>query len=108
LRAIRQDQELANLAKLPDTELRECGRQILKNLSYWLAIGTNKNWDRFTRSIAKVHLAKSIPRHESIHAVLLMKNKMVDFRGLARSRSRCLGTLPRASLKCRWDTCLIC
>ena len=39
LRSIHRDPDLAHLGNLPEPELRERGRDILKNLGHWLAHG---------------------------------------------------------------------
>jgi len=78
-RAIRRDPGLAELAKLPDAELRERAREILKNLGHWLTRGNDEKLAREYENIAKARFEESVPLHESIRGVCLIKDKMFDF-----------------------------
>jgi len=79
VRAIRHDPGLAALAKLPDAELRECASEILRNLGHWLTRGNDEKLAREYENIAKARFEESVPLHESIRGVCLIKDKMIDF-----------------------------
>ena len=79
LRTIRQDPELTHLAALPEGELRERGREILKNLGHWLEFSHEEKIEREYELIGKTRFHESVPLHESICGLCLMKDAMVDF-----------------------------
>jgi len=79
VRSIRHHPELAHLGKLPEAELRERGREILKNLGHWLASGNEEKLAHQYESIGKLRFAGSVPLHESVRGLCLIKDKMIDF-----------------------------
>ena len=79
LRSIRRHPDLAHLGKLPEVELRERGQEILKNLGNWLAYGNEGKLAREYEAIGKARFEESVPLHESVRGLCLIKDKMIDF-----------------------------
>lgn len=75
---IRRHPDLAHLHKLPDAELRERGQQILENLGHWLAAGPEEIAHRY-ENLGRTRFEESIPLHESVRALSITKEKMIDF-----------------------------
>jgi len=79
VRSIRHHPELAHLGKLPESELRAQGQEILKNLGHWLASANEEKLAHEYEAIGKVRFAESVPLHESVRGLCLIKDKMIDF-----------------------------
>lgn len=77
IQKIRRDPKLAHLARLPDGELDERGREILKNLGHWLV--DKEKIEREYESIGKERYDESVPLHEAIRGLCLVKETMFDF-----------------------------
>lgn len=85
---IRHHPDMAHFHKLPDAELRERGQQILENLDHWLSAGNEAEIEQRYEMLGKVRFEESIPLHESVRALAIIKNKMIDFvheQGLTRT-----------------------
>ena len=74
---IRRDPKLTHLATLPEGELHERGREILKNLGHWLA--NKEKIEREYESIGRERYDESVPLHEAIRGLCLIKEAMFDF-----------------------------
>ncbi|MGO4881667.1 MAG: RsbRD N-terminal domain-containing protein [Bryobacteraceae bacterium] len=88
IREIRRRPELSAFRKLSDAELRERGQQILENLGAWLAMGQEAEIVRLYETIGKSRFEQGIPLHESVRALAIIKDKMIDFmrfQGFART-----------------------
>jgi len=81
IRSIRQHEDLAHLGQRPDADLRERGQKILKNLGHWLAHGNEETLAQEYELIGKERYEESIPLHESIRGLCVIKDKMIDFIG---------------------------
>jgi hypothetical protein len=79
LREIRSDPGLTHLAALPEGELRERGREILQNLGHWLVSADEEKLDREYEQIGKARFQQSVPLHEAIQGLCLIKYAMIDF-----------------------------
>jgi hypothetical protein len=79
LREIRGHPELAGMRKLSDVELRERGQQIAEHLGHWLSAGHEAEIDRHYEMLGKARFEESIPLHESVRALAIVKDKMIDF-----------------------------
>jgi hypothetical protein len=88
IHGIRTHPDLVHFRKLPDAELRERGRLILENLGHWLAAGNEEEIARRYETLGKARFEESIPLHESVRALCITKDKMIDFvRGQGLSRN---------------------
>ena len=81
LRDIRLHPDFVHLRQVPESELRERGQVILDNLGYWLAAGNQEELAAKYEAIGKTRFEASVPLHESVHALCLIKQKMLDFVG---------------------------
>ena len=59
--------------------MRERGRQILAHLGKWLAEAKEEELGREYEHIGKTRYEESIPLHESVRALYIIKDKMIDF-----------------------------
>ena len=79
LHDIRHRTDLSHIRNLQDLELRERGRQILAHLGKWLAEAKEEELGREYEHIGKTRYEESIPLHESVRALYIIKDKMIDF-----------------------------
>lgn len=80
IRDVRRQPGLAHLAGLPEAELRERGREIVKNLGHWLAADSNQQKiEREYEEVGRIRFQESVPLHESIYGLCLIKYAMIDF-----------------------------
>jgi hypothetical protein len=77
LHDIRRHPELSHIRKLQELELRQRGRQILSDLGRWLA--EEEELAREYERIGNTRYEESIPLHESVRALYIIKDKMIDF-----------------------------
>src|SRR5579864_5131997 len=77
LHDIRHHPDLSHMRNLQDSELRERGRQILAHLGTWLA--EDDELAREYEHLGDTRYEESIPLHESVRALYIIKNKMIDF-----------------------------
>ena len=81
LRDIHRYPDLTHLRQLPEAELRERSQNILENLGYWLAQTNEEEIAKKYEAIGKGRFHEGVPLHESVHALFLIKEKMIDFIG---------------------------
>ncbi len=84
---IRCEKELEHIARLPESELAEWGRNILKNLGHWLD-GEDADLARRYEALGKVRYDEGVPLHEAVHGLHLLKQRILDFaraQGFAQS-----------------------
>jgi len=79
IREIRRHPDLADLCKLSDAELRERSQQVLKHLGYWISAGHEAEIEQSYELLGKARFEESIPLHETVRALAIIKNKMMDF-----------------------------
>lgn len=88
IREIRNHPDMTHLCTLPDAELRERGQQILENLGHWLAAGHEAEITKLYETLGRSRFEESLPLHESVRALAMVKDKMIDFvheQGIART-----------------------
>ena len=76
LRKIRQDPEMVHLRALPDSELRDWGRGVLKNLGHWLT--ETKELGRRYEFLGRLRFQESVPLYEAVHGIHLLKEETID------------------------------
>ena len=81
IRDIHRYPDLTHLRQLPEVELRERSQNLLENLGYWLAEGNEEEMGRKYEGLCRVRFDEDVPLHESVHALFLIKEKMIDFIG---------------------------
>ena len=77
LHDIRRHPDLPHMRNLQELELRGRGRQILAQLGKWLA--EDEEIAREYEHLGGTRYEESIPLHESVRALYLVKNKLIDF-----------------------------
>jgi hypothetical protein len=78
---IRSDPRLHHISGLPETELRDIGRAILRNLGHWLTASKpeQRMVEEQYEGLGRVRFAESIPLHECVLALQLVKRRVVEF-----------------------------
>lgn len=78
---IRNDSHLHHMSALADTELRDRGRGVLRNLGHWLTASTTEHRmiQEQYEGLGRVRFAEGIPLHECVRALQLMKARVVEF-----------------------------
>jgi hypothetical protein len=86
LREIWRRQDLPHILRLPEAELRERNRLLLEHLGEWL-LGNEEKMRKLQESVGTKRFEQSVPLHESVHALCLIKNTVIEFieeQGIAR------------------------
>jgi hypothetical protein len=86
LREIWRCQDLPHILRLPEAELRERNRLLLEHLGEWL-LGNEEKMRKLQESVGTKRFEQSVPLHESVHALCLIKNTVIEFieeQGIAR------------------------
>lgn len=78
---VRNDPRLHNISALPDIELRDSGRTILRNLGHWLTASKTEHTmvDEQYEGLGRVRFAEHIPLHECVLALQVVKHRVVEF-----------------------------
>jgi len=79
IREIRRHPDMPHFHGLPDAELRERGQQILEQLGHWLSAGNETEIERRYEALGKLRFEEGIPLNESVRALSIIKDKMIDF-----------------------------
>lgn len=79
MRELWRNPDLEHLRRLPESEMRERAQGILENLGYWLAAGNSEELAKQQEAIGKKRFEQSVPLHESVLALCILKEKMIDF-----------------------------
>lgn len=79
IQAVRLHPDLGTLRRLSDAELRERAQQILEHLGYWLSGGHQAEIEQSYELLGRTRFAEGIPLDESLRALAIIKNKMIDF-----------------------------
>jgi len=77
--SIRRHPELAHFRNLPEWELRQRGDEILKNLGHWLTYGNEEKLAHEYETIGRARFEESMPLHESVRGLCVIKDKMIEF-----------------------------
>lgn len=78
MRRIRQEDDLLHMAKLPDSELRDWARSILKSLESWAGNQDKKLANRYEK-LGRQRFEQAIPLHEAIRALHILKFTMIEY-----------------------------
>ena len=79
VRSIHRHPELGHLGRLPEVELCERGHEILRNLGQWLAHGRDSRIAHEYETVGRLRFEESVPLHESVQGLCLIKDKMIEF-----------------------------
>jgi hypothetical protein len=76
---IRREPEMVHIRSLLDSELREYGQELLKNLGRWLTASNDDELARRYDRLGRIRFEEDVPLHESVRALCLIREKMQDF-----------------------------
>lgn len=79
LSVIRQDPEMANLAKRPEIEVREWCQDILKNLGKLLTAKKEEEIQRRFQILGRMRFQENIPMHEAVRRLHILKDTIIGF-----------------------------
>src|SRR5438874_292716 len=79
LREVKGHPELKTLAGRPELEIREWCREILGNLGYLLTASKEQEIQRRFEILGRMRFEESIPLHEAVLRVHLLKEKVFGF-----------------------------
>ena len=75
---IREDPKLRELRELPESDLQDKAREILKNLGHWL-LSKDDEIARHYERLGRIRFEESVPLHEIVLALQIIKQKMINF-----------------------------
>lgn len=70
---------LTAIAQLPESELQEACRRILRNLGHWLVSSSEADIGRMYEQVGRQRLAERIPLSQAIRVVQLMRQATTDY-----------------------------
>lgn len=76
---IRRDPEMEVLRKYPESELKDWGRGILKNLGECLVAGKEAEMAACYEELGRKRYHQMIPLHESVRALQMLRETMIDW-----------------------------
>ncbi len=79
VRHLRQDPKLAHISRLPESELQDRAREVLKNLGRWLVAGHEGEIAQRYESLGRHRREESIPLHEVVRSLHILREHIVDF-----------------------------
>jgi hypothetical protein len=79
IHVIRHHPELVHMRNLTELELRARARHISERLGHWLAAGKEEELAKEYEAIGKTRFEESIPLHESVRTLCIIKDKMISF-----------------------------
>src|SRR5437867_4750831 len=75
---IQRDARLREIGRLPESELRARARDLAKNLGRWL-VSKDEEIEKRYEDLGHQRFQESIPLHETVHALHIIKEEMIDF-----------------------------
>ena len=79
VRRQKEDPELSHVGSLPESELRDRAREVLKNLGRWLVAGREgETAERYER-LGHLRCRQSIPLHEVVRSLHFLREYIVGF-----------------------------
>lgn len=79
LRRLRQQHGLPHLSRLPESEVTEMCRRLLRNLGHWLVSSSEEEIARLYEKVGHDRYVQGIPLSDSIRAVQLIKEAALDY-----------------------------
>lgn len=79
IETVRMHPELPALARQSDTELQQWSAEILENLGYLLLARKDEEVKRRYQIMGRMRFEQSIPLHEAVLRLQLLKDKTIDF-----------------------------
>ncbi|GIU76701.1 MAG: hypothetical protein KatS3mg004_3788 [Bryobacteraceae bacterium] len=79
LRRLRQHSGLPHISRMPESELTETCRKLLKRLGHWLISCSEEEIANLYEKVGHDRYVQGIPLSESIRAVQLLKEACLDY-----------------------------
>lgn len=79
LRRLRQHSGLPHISRMPESELTETCRKLLKRLGHWLISCSEEEIASLYEKVGHDRYVQGIPLSESIRAVQLLKEACLDY-----------------------------
>lgn len=79
LRLMRTSQALPAVQRLPESELQEACRRILRNLGHWLVSSSEADIARMFEQVGRQRKLERIPMSQAVRAVQLMRQATTDY-----------------------------
>ena len=76
---IRRDPQLTHIRAIVETEMREAGQVLLRNLGHWLTAGKEEEIAQNYERLGKLRFEDGIPLHEAVRCVALVRERVLDF-----------------------------
>ncbi len=76
---VRHEPQMSHTRALVESELRDWGQTLLQNLGHWLMAGSEEDLARKYEFLGRLRCEEDVPLHESVHALCIMREKMLDF-----------------------------
>ena len=78
-RLIRNNQDIPHFARLPESEMTEACRRVLRDLGHWLVSGSESDIAWLFERVGAERRRSGIPLSEAIRTVQLMKDATISF-----------------------------
>lgn len=79
MREIQHHPDLAHVRRIPEAELRDRSQTLLEGLGYWLAADNEEELAKVYEAVGMTRVEQRVPLHEAVHALCVLKDKMIDF-----------------------------
>lgn len=79
MRLLRGTPNVPHVQRLPESELQEACRRILRNLGHWLVSSSESDIARMYEQVGRQRKAEGIPLSQAIRAVQLMREATTDY-----------------------------
>jgi len=76
---MRREPQMTHIRTVVESELREWGQNLLQNLNHWLAAANEDDLAQRSEALGKLRCEENVPLHESVRALFIIREKMLDF-----------------------------
>lgn len=78
---LQTDSKLQHIRTLPESELQEIGRTLLRNLGHWLTASKREQEmiEEQYEGIGRLRFAEQIPLNECVRALQVVKRKVIEY-----------------------------
>jgi hypothetical protein len=76
---VRRDPDMVHIREHFKTDARDWAQDMLQNLGHWLLAGNDSELARKYEELGKIRFEEEVPLHESIRALFILREKMLDY-----------------------------
>ena len=76
---IRHNRELKEMARLPESELKDRALEVLRNLGHWLSASQKDEVAKRYEKLGRRRFEEDIPLYEVVRCLFILRDSMVDF-----------------------------